>query len=255
MKLNSPFEQFIITNNYINTIFFNTKMFINNILIISIMISLILILFYYLLGSNKKNYNVNIMVELYKIIYIFIYTNCKSNLTLKMTNVYFPFYLFLFFFIMISNIIGILPYSFAITSHFIITFTLSFVVCYSNLLIGFKMNGLKFFNILFARGVPFVLIPFLIIIETISYLFRSISLALRLFANIVAGHILLDTLNLFIYKTIFIKIITFKNIFFGFFIILFSIILLFFEIFVAILQAYIFVILSLIFLRDAFVSH
>lgn len=251
--LSNPFEQFMINNNYVFiSNLLSVKYFVNNISIILVLIILILMFINIILKLEKKYFNINIILEIIKIIYIFIHQNVTKNLSLKASNLYFSFYFFLFLFIMLSNIIGILPYSFAITSHFIITFFLSFVVCYSNLLIGFKVNSLNFFEILYAKGVPFILIPFLIVIETISYLFRSISLALRLFANLVAGHILLDTLNLFIFKLISIKTITINNFLFTLIPIFFSIILLLFEIFVAILQAYIFVILSLIFSKDTY---
>nr|YP_009117115.1 ATP synthase F0 subunit 6 [Acrasis kona]AID52030.1 ATP synthase F0 subunit 6 [Acrasis kona] len=255
----NPFEQFMINNNLIfsnvDNLFPPIKLFINNILIIMILIFLLFTFFYYNLSTEKKYYNYNIIIELIKSFYIFIYKNVKTILSKKVTNIYFPFYFFLFLFIMYSNLIGILPYSFAITSHFFITYLLSYIVCFSNLLIGFKINGLAFFSLLFAQGVPFILNPFLILIETISYLFRSISLALRLFANLVAGHILLDTLNLFIFKSIFIKTIVLFKVIFNVVILAFNLILVIFEIFVAISQGYIFVILSTIFSKDIFLSH
>lgn len=252
----SPFEQFIISNNYvfsnINNIFPNIKFFVTNITMILFVFFFILILNFFFMKTERRSYNINIHIELLKGIYKFIYTNLTANLSLKVSNTFFKFYSYLFIFIVVSNLIGILPYNFAITSHITITLTLSIIVCLSNLILGFKVKGISFFNILYARGVPFVLIPFLIAIELVSYLFRSISLSLRLFANVVAGHILLDTLNILIFKILFIKYITINSLLLSIIPILFGIILLIFEIFVSILQGYIFVILSIIFLKDVY---
>jgi len=153
---------------------------------------------------------------------------------------------------MFSNLLGILPYSFTITSHLSITFTLSFIVWFGSLIIGFVENGVLFFGLVLPRGVPLALVPFLVGVETISYIFRSVSLALRLFANIVAGHILLDTLALSIHKLLFPTYITFTKLLISIIPFLLCIILILFECVVALLQAYIFLILSNIYLKEAY---
>jgi len=106
----------------------------------------------------------------------------------------------LFIFILINNLIGMVPYSFASTSHFILTFSLSFTVVLGATVLGFKEHGLKFFSLFVPAGCPLGLLPLLVLIETISYLARNVSLGLRLAANILSGHMLLNILSGFTYN-------------------------------------------------------
>lgn len=115
-------------------------------------------------------------------------------------QIYFPFIYTLFIFILVNNLIGMLPYSFASTSHFVLTFALSFTVVLGSTILGFQIHGLKFFSLLVPAGSPVALLPLLILIEFISYLTRNISLGLRLSANILSGHILLNILAGFTYN-------------------------------------------------------
>src|SRR3989337_1504813 len=108
----------------------------------------------------------------------------------------------LFIFILINNLIGMIPYSFASTSHFILTFSLSFTVVLGATLLGFKEHGLKFFSLFVPAGCPLGLLPLLVIIEFISYLSRAVSLGLRLAANIISGHLLLAILSGFVFNII-----------------------------------------------------
>ena len=97
---------------------------------------------------------------------------------------YFPFLYALFIFILINNLIGMVPYSFASTSHFVLTFALSFTIVLGATILGFQKHGLVFFSLLVPAGCPLPLLPLLVLIEFISYLARNISLGLRLAANI-----------------------------------------------------------------------
>ena len=93
-----------------------------------------------------------------------------------------------------------IPYSFASTSHFILTFSLSFTVVLGATILGFQKHGLEFFSLLVPAGCPLGLLPLLVLIEFISYLARNISLGLRLAANILSGHMLLNILAGFTYN-------------------------------------------------------
>jgi len=106
----------------------------------------------------------------------------------------------LFTFILINNLIGLVPYSFASTSHFVLTFSLSFTVVLGATILGFQVHGLKFFSLFVPAGCPLGLVPLLVLIEFISYLARNVSLGLRLAANILAGHMLLNILSGFTYN-------------------------------------------------------
>src|SRR5437763_9609090 len=92
------------------------------------------------------------------------------------------------------------PYSFAPTSHFILTFSISFTVVIGATILGFQVHGLKFFSLLVPSGCPLGLLPLLVLIEFISYLARNVSLGLRLAANVLSGHMLLNILGGFTYK-------------------------------------------------------
>lgn len=113
--------------------------------------------------------------------------------------IYFPFVLTLFFFILFANIFGIAPFSFSPTSHVIVTFFFSIMVWVMAICIGVLENGVGFYK-LFVPNVPLFMLPFLIIIEVISYIIRVFSLAIRLAANITSGHVLLFTIAGFAVK-------------------------------------------------------
>lgn len=100
----------------------------------------------------------------------------------------------LFTFILVANLAGIVPYSFTVTSHIIITFTLSIMVWVGKLVVGLRYHGLKLFGMFIPAGLPFAMVPFFVILETIGFVIPVISLAVRLFANMMAGHILLKIL-------------------------------------------------------------
>ncbi len=256
--LYNPFEQFLVTNHFIIEknwegvfSFLNHRIYINDTIIITFFFILFNYLLYIFISFEKKKISKSVIKSALVEIYNFVYDLVKLYLAPKGT-VYFPFFYYLFLFIVFSNLLGILPYSFTITSHLSITFTLSFMVWFGSLIIGFVENGLRFFSIVYPRGVPLALIPFLVGIETISFVFRSVSLALRLFANIVAGHILLDTLALFIHKMLLPTYLTLTNLLIAIIPFFLCIVLILFECVVAMLQAYIFLVLSSIYLKDVY---
>jgi F-type H+-transporting ATPase subunit a len=246
----SPFEQFEVVK-YTNLIYGDQIYFITNTIVICLFVIFFLHCIFLILSFRKKKLTKSIVLSGFKALYDFIYNLVNSYLPYE-GRIYFPFFLYLFIFICINNLIGILPYSFTTTSHLSVTFTLSFIVWYACVIIGFQENGLRFFSVFLPRGIPFILVPFLVAIELISYIFRSVSLALRLFANIVAGHILLDTLALFIHKMLFPSMITLTNIIISILPFIMCIVLILFECIVALLQGYIFVVLSSIYLKDTY---
>src|SRR5947209_19656651 len=113
---------------------------------------------------------------------------------------FFPFISALFIYILINNLVGMVPYSFAPTAHFILTFSISFTVVLGATILGFQKHGLKFFSLFVPSGCPLGLLPLLVLIEFISYLSRNVSLGLRLAANILSGHMLLNILAGFTYN-------------------------------------------------------
>lgn len=165
---------------------------------------------------------------------------------------YFPMLFTLFTFLLASNLIGMVPYSFTTTSHFVVTFGLSVSIFIAVTIIGFQIHGLHFFSFLLPPGAPLALAPFLVVIELVSYGFRAISLGVRLFANMMAGHTLVKILSGFAWSMLslggVLKVaaaIPFAVVF----------ALMFLEVGVACLQAYVFTILSCIYLNDAIHLH
>jgi F-type H+-transporting ATPase subunit a len=158
---------------------------------------------------------------------------------------YFPFIFTLFMFILFANLIGLVPGSFAITSHIIVTFALAVVVFLGVTLIAIIKHGFKFFTYFLPPGTPWPMAPLLILIEIISYLARPITLSVRLFANMMAGHTMLHVFAGFVVALgIFgIAPIAVSSALYGL------------ELLVAILQAYVFTILTCLYLHDALHLH
>lgn len=111
---------------------------------------------------------------------------------------YFPFIFTLFMFILAANVLGMFPYSFTTTSHIVVTFAMAAFVFLAITLIGFIKNGLGFLKLFAPSGLPIALLPLIVVIEVISYLTRPISLSVRLFANMLAGHIIVKVFAIFV---------------------------------------------------------
>jgi len=145
-----------------------------------------------------------------------------------------------------------IPYSFASTSHFILTFALSFTIVLGATILGFTTHGLKFFSLLVPAGCPLALLPFLVLIEFISYLARNISLGLRLAANILSGHMLLNILGGFTYNIMTSGILFF---FLGLIPLTFIIAFSGLELGIALIQAQVFVVLTSSYIKDGLDLH
>ena len=165
---------------------------------------------------------------------------------------YFPFIYALFFFILINNLIGLIPYSFATTSHFILAFFLSFTIVLGVTFLGLQKHGLEFFSLFVPSGCPLGLVPLLVLIEFISYLARNISLGLRLAANIFSGHMLLAILSGFTYNIMNSGIIFF---FIGLIPLAFIIAFSGLELAISFIQAQVFVILTCSYIKDSLDLH
>ena len=167
-------------------------------------------------------------------------------------QVFFPFIYGLFIYILINNLVGLIPYSFASTSHFILTFSISFTVVLGATILGFQKHGLKFFSLFVPSGCPLGLLPLLVLIEFISYLSRNVSLGLRLGANILSGHMLLNILAGFTYN---IMTSGFLYLFLGLFPLLFIIAFSGLELGIAFIQAQVFVVLTSAYIKDSLDLH
>jgi F-type H+-transporting ATPase subunit a len=159
---------------------------------------------------------------------------------------YFPFIFSLFMFILFGNLLGMIPYTFTFTSHIVVTFAMAFVVFLGVTVIGFVRHGAHFLRIFVPSGVPIFLLPLMVVIEVLSYLTRPISLSVRLFANMMAGHTMLKVFGGFVVAL---------GVLGGWAPLAFIIALTGLEVGIGFLQAYVFTILTCIYLNDAVNMH
>jgi F-type H+-transporting ATPase subunit a len=158
---------------------------------------------------------------------------------------YFPLVFTIFMFILFGNLLGLIPYSFNFTGQIVVTFALALFVFATVTIIAFIRHGVHFFTFFFPPGAPVVMAPLLVPIEIISYLTRPVSLSLRLFANMLAGHTMIAVFAGF---TVALGL-------FGFLPLAFNIALIALEVVINILQAYVFAILTCLYLSDAIHLH
>jgi ATP synthase subunit 6 len=172
-----------------------------------------------------------------------------DNIHSRKGQTYFPVIFFIFLFVALNNEIGLIPYSFSLTSHISMTFSFAIANFIAINIIGFKKHGVTYFSLLLPSGTPILLALLLVPIELISYIFRPISLSIRLFANIMAGHTLVQVVLSFAM----ILAMSFSIWQFGVLIIVVILILL--ETAVSLIQAFVFAILITIYLNDALNLH
>ncbi len=184
------------------------------------------------------------MQSIAELSYTFVANMLRNNVGAEGRK-YFPFVFTLFIFVLIGNMLGMIPYSFTFTSHLIVTLGMALVVFIGTTTIGFMKHGLHFFHFFLPHGTPIYLAPLLVPIEVLSYLTRPFSLALRLFANMTAGHTLLKVFGGFVAGLGIIGIIPLAAV----------VALTGLELLVAFLQAYVFAILTCIYLNDALHMH
>jgi len=161
---------------------------------------------------------------------------------------FFPLIFSLFMLIAVSNIVGVIPYNFTIASHIIVTAALAFLVFFTVLIYGFYKNGLKFLKLFVPSGIPIFILPLVVFIEIFSFFLRPISHSVRLFANMLAGHIALAVFASFIPLLAGLGIVGYfdASLPLGMVIALTAL-----ELLVAFLQAYVFTILTCIYINDA----
>ena len=221
----------------VNLSFTNSSLF----MVIS-SLSILLLLFF---GTKKKLLipsKIQLITEMsYTFIAKMINETAGSN-----ARSFFTFIFTLFMFVLFCNMVGMLPYSFTVTSQLIITFMLAATIFIGVTIIGFIKNGIKYLELFVPKGVPMILLPLIIIIEIISYLARPVSLSVRLFPNMMAGHTMLKVFGGFVISL---------GLLGGWLPLSFSVALIWLEILFAFLQAYVFAILTCIYLNDALNLH
>ena len=251
--MNSPLEQFdiipLICLKYNNFDFSIT----NEVIILLLSFFIISIFLSSLLKLNSDFYIIPTKWQVFlEFIYKVIFTLIIDNINIKQGQVFFPLVFTVFLFIISLNIIGLIPYSFTLTSHFIITFNLSFFLFLGINIIGIRLHRLRFFSLFLPTGTSIILTFLLVPIELVSYVFKPISLAIRLFVNLMAGHTLLKIITCFTW----ILMNSSGLLFFIHYIpLLFLIPLFSLELVISFIQAYIFSTLFCIYLNDAVNLH
>jgi len=250
--LSSPLEQFQILPIILINFGIWDFSITNATIILFFGLSSFIFVFYSLLSERGNFYVVpNRIQNIIELFYSIVYGLINDNVG-PVAKSFFPYIFTIFIFILISNVIGLVPYSFTVTSHLIVTFSLALMTFIGINIICIREHGINILALFLPPGSSMFLALLLVPIEMVSYIFRPISLSVRLFANMMAGHTLLKVIagfawtmmlaggGLFIAHTIPLVIL---------------VILMFLELGVAIIQAYVFTILTCIYLNDAIHLH
>lgn len=245
--MTDPMHQFLVAK-IIPIEFFGYDISITNSSSFMIVGTLLLIsIFYFGVNPNKLVPN-RIQIILESIFY-FIKDTLFGNVG-EEAKPYLPYIFSLFLFIATGNLLGLLPYSFTFTSQIIVTFALALNVFIFVTIIGFVKHGTHYFRLFFPEEVPLYVAPLLVPVEIVSYCARPVTLAVRLFVNMVAGHAMMKIFAGFV-----LVLSTTKFFALAALPLFLNVVLIGFEFFVCILQAYVFTILSCIYLNDALNMH
>jgi F-type H+-transporting ATPase subunit a len=198
-------------------------------------------------GSSKRALVPGRMQSIAELSYEFVANTIQSTAGSEGMK-FFPLVMTLFMFILVSNVIGLVPYTFTVTSHIIITASLALLVFFTVIIYGFYKNGLHFFKLFVPSGIPVYILPLIVFIEVLSFLSRPISHSVRLFANMLAGHITLKVFAMFIPMLGAVGIAGWLGAALPLALVVALTAL---ELLVAFLQAYVFAILTCIYLNDA----
>ena len=248
--INSPLEQFEVTNliginapilGYLNITLTNLGLY-------SILVLLLIVGIHYA-GNNE----VKLVPSKWSIALESLFASIHSMVREQLgKELYLPFIYSIFFFILIANLTGNVPYSFTITTSIIVSIGFSFTILIAVTILGLSIHKLHFFSYFVPSGCPFALVPLLVLIESVSYLARALSLGIRLFANMCAGHTLMKILSTFLYKLFLsgpvVAVLT---------LIPFTVFLAIcgLELAVSLIQAYVFTLLTISYIKDAIELH
>ena len=246
----SPLEQFSI-NKFIPIFIGNLDFSITNSTVLVFLSSVTAFLFFNFACANAKLIP-SAWQSTAEFIYEFIYFNVLAENVKKNGPLFFPMLFTIFSFIFFCNLLGMIPFSFTVTSHIVITLGLATLAFVAINIVGIKTHGFHLLSLFLPAGAPIALAPLLVMIELVSYSFRVVSLALRLFANMMSGHCLLKILAGFAWTMLsaggILSLAHFLPL-----VVIFAIVGL--ELSIAFLQAYVFTVLLCIYLNDAISLH
>lgn len=247
--ITSPLEQFEIVTIFPISLFGLNLSLTNSSLFL--LLSLSIIIFFLSLSFFKISLVPTLWQSLKENFYEITSSMVQDNLGRK-GEVYFPFIFTLHILLLTCNLIGMVPYSFTVTSHIVFTFGLSLSIFIGINIIGIQTHGTKFFSLFLPRGVPLVIVPLLVTIEFVSYIIKVFTLSIRLFANMTSGHTLLKIIAGFAWTMLSTGgLLAFFHIIpLGLLIALIGL-----EFGIASLQAYVFTLLTCIYLNDVLDMH
>ncbi len=258
ITVSSPLEQFETTNfiSFVAPILGNFVISLTNVGFYSLLV-LALGIGYHALSANNHRLVPSQWSLSLESSYATLHSMVKEQVgmtssTGQSNEIYVPFIYSLFWFIVLANLVGNVPYSFAFTSSAIVAMGLSVLIFLGVTILGLAQHKIRFFSFFVPTGTPLALVPLLVLIELISYFARAFSLGVRLFANIVAGHTLLKILSGFLYPALTSGILMF---FVTLLPMAIFIALVGLEIAVSLIQAYVFTILTCSYLKDAIELH
>jgi len=248
--MHSPLEQFIVSVLYPLQLFGFDVSFTNAALYKLVAVAIITMLMVLGLAGGRM------VPGRWQMLTETLYTSISSMVDTAAgprARAFFPLIFSIFTFILVGNLVGILPNTFTFTSHIIVTFGLAAIVFLTVTITGFAKHGLHFFHLFAPKGAPVALLPLLFVLELFSFCIRPFSLSIRLFANMLAGHILMK-----VFAGMMVMLIGSMGVYgavVGVLPTILNICMIGFEFFVALLQAYIFALLSSLYLRDAIEMH
>jgi F-type H+-transporting ATPase subunit a len=211
--------------------------------------ALVLALLYY--GARPRALVPGRLQAAAEMAYDFVYGMCTEQIGQEGKQ-FFPFVFTLFFFVLFGNLLGLLPFSFTYTSHIAVTGALAIFVVALSTVVGLRFHGWHFFSYFVPQGAPWYLLWLIVPIEVISYLSRIVSLAIRLFANMMAGHVMLEVFATF---TVMLAGLGVLGTLGAVGPLALNVLMMGFELLVAVLQAYVFAVLTCIYLHDAVHLH
>lgn len=248
--INSPLEQFEVTSllGFSAPLFGYINLTLTNLALYSLLIVFLIVGLHFFANNNTK-----LLPSKWSLLLESIFASINSMVRENLgKETYLPFIYSTFIFILVSNLIGNVPYSFAITSSIVVSIGLSFTLVIGVTILGLSIHKVHFFSFFIPAGTPLALVPLLVLIELISYIARAFSLGIRLFSNITAGHTLLKILSTFLYQLfsggLLVAVVTLIP--FGLFLAIIGL-----ELAVSFIQAYVFTLLLLSYLKDAIDLH
>jgi len=251
--IQSPLEQFEINSlTGINAPLFGYgQLSLTNIGLYFIL-ALLVTVFFNVIANNNNKIIANRSSITAESLYSTILSMVQSQIASPKGQFYFPFIYCLFMLVLAGNFIGMVPYSFAVTSHLIFTLSVSMTILIAVTIIGFGEHGLKFFSYFVPAGTPLALVPLLVLIELISYIAKGLSLGIRLGANTMAGHMLTKIVGGFIYQIMAASPLMFVI---GIIPLVLLVGITGLELSIAFIQAYVFAILTCSYIKDSLDLH